>query len=1278
MTNHSSDNHTPPNRSQRGKWLAGWLFALLFSAAITGYWLLNSQSGLQWAFSAIQHLSSGTIQFTDVQGTLHDMRIENIHFISDEFQLTMQNVRIAWNPADLFQKQIRIDRLSAETVRIHQLPAAADTAPRTPPESLHIPLALMIHTLTIDSTQLIPAESDGTGLVIANLMLSLESDGQHHQLQSLNFQTPWGTVSALAELNGDSPFDLSAHIGISDTGPWSDTHAVITGNLEHMTIQVSANQPAVTRDLRIQLRPFAANPLMQLHAAFAQLNPASFVSGAPDADLSVSAHLIQNDSGQLEGNIRIENHAAAALNDGGLPFSAISTQALITSEFLQLQDIHALMTADGLIRGNLIWQWGEQSASADLQVEQLNPQHIDSRMQAMQVSGQINLSGDTQMQSARINLKDKSVNLTAAMIKSGDNIALEQFNLQRNQSQLTGQGKFVLDQEQSFELSGSLANFNIADFIQTPDSNLNATIQLSGKLSPHISGLLKYRIQKSRLAKSPVTGQGEIAFSGSDRFDGKAELTAGSNHFLAQGGTGESGNTFRLTVNAPALAQLGLGLSGDLQTLMTFSGSLESPDFDLKLTSKQLHLPGNQHFSGLVADVHLQKDAIALNVAAESYAAQEKTAIEHLIVEIYGKVSHHTLSAKARINEDIAVQLTAAGGIDRKTPWQSMRWNGQLTGLSSVGKMPVQLLAPAAFSGSAQSVSLGPARLSISNGFINIGQLHWTPKDWKTQGDFSGIALLPGMQPASNQSNLQLGGYWNFTSGPQLTGSLHIHREQGDWHLPGEIPQPLGLEKLQLKVAAQQGNLTGELELSSQLAGTAAAHLTLPLKQANTGWTVSGETPLHGEVIAHISNLKWADGILGDSINANGQLQVQASIKGTLKQPDFSGTVSGKALSVALLEQGIHLQQGSLIAHFHQADLKIDRLHFVTPHEAPPDRRLFKNLELNDTSGSMTITGDVGLVSKNSRLDFTINQLPLTHKTDYWMIVSGAGETRLEDNHLNIRGTISADAGLLRQPPEGRPELSEDIVFVNAPKQTGQNLPLHLNMNFNLGEQFYLRASGLEGRLAGQLQIQNDKNNILKVNGSIAAQDTTYKAYGQNLTVKRGIVSFQGPLDDPGLNILAVREGLQVEAGVEVMGSVRHPRVKLVSVPSVPDTEKLSWIVLGRKPDTGGLDTSVLLAAAGSILGGQSGSGITDQITKALGVDEITLKQAGIGSSLTGQIGVVGKRISSRAYLSYERGLTASTMGITKLTYNLTPRVTIVTQAGEDSAMDLFYTLQFD
>jgi translocation and assembly module TamB len=203
----------------------------------------------------------------------------------------------------------------------------------------------------------------------------------------------------------------------------------------------------------------------------------------------------------------------------------------------------------------------------------------------------------------------------------------------------------------------------------------------------------------------------------------------------------------------------------------------------------------------------------------------------------------------------------------------------------------------------------------------------------------------------------------------------------------------------------------------------------------------------------------------------------------------------------------------------------------------------------------------------------------------------------------------------------------------------------------------------------------------LRVTGTIAASDATFEAYGQRLTVERGIVNFQGPLADPGLNILALRKGLSVEAGVEVTGSAQHPSVRLVSTPTVPDFEKLSWIVLGRQPTDGGVDTALLFNAAGSILGGQSG-GITGQLKQSLGIDELSLRQgenkAGPADNpLSNQIATIGKRLSSRAFLSYEQGITAAA-GVTKLTYTLTPRVNVVTQAGVESAIDIFYTFSFD
>jgi translocation and assembly module TamB len=229
-----------------------------------------------------------------------------------------------------------------------------------------------------------------------------------------------------------------------------------------------------------------------------------------------------------------------------------------------------------------------------------------------------------------------------------------------------------------------------------------------------------------------------------------------------------------------------------------------------------------------------------------------------------------------------------------------------------------------------------------------------------------------------------------------------------------------------------------------------------------------------------------------------------------------------------------------------------------------------------------------------------------------------------------------------------------------------------VNAILDLGDHFYIRASGFEGRLAGQLNMYGEPGELMQVTGSIAAQDAVFNAYGQSLQVERGIVNFQGPLDNPGLNILAVRTGLEVEAGVKVTGTVRHPIVRLVSTPNVPDAEKLSWIVLGRVPDTNGVDSALLLAAAGSILGGQS----SGQLGKSLGIDEISLSQQTGADSQPIQKMIVGKQLSSRARISYEQSL--NQVGSTAVfTYALTPRINIVTRTGTEDAVDIFYTFRF-
>ena len=175
----------------------------------------------------------------------------------------------------------------------------------------------------------------------------------------------------------------------------------------------------------------------------------------------------------------------------------------------------------------------------------------------------------------------------------------------------------------------------------------------------------------------------------------------------------------------------------------------------------------------------------------------------------------------------------------------------------------------------------------------------------------------------------------------------------------------------------------------------------------------------------------------------------------------------------------------------------------------------------------------------------------------------------------------------------------------------------------------------------------------------------------------------------------AVRKGLAVEPGVQISGTAQKPVIKLVSDPDLPDAEKLAWLVLGHGSEQMGAgDATTLLSAASGLLGNDSGN-VVQQVKKTFGFDELGVRQGNLGDTgsrqqisrvaggsvdTTGstgqQIFSVGKRLSSRALLSYEQTL-GRAESIVKLTVNLSRQIAVIGRAGSDNALDVFYTLTF-
>jgi translocation and assembly module TamB len=245
-------------------------------------------------------------------------------------------------------------------------------------------------------------------------------------------------------------------------------------------------------------------------------------------------------------------------------------------------------------------------------------------------------------------------------------------------------------------------------------------------------------------------------------------------------------------------------------------------------------------------------------------------------------------------------------------------------------------------------------------------------------------------------------------------------------------------------------------------------------------------------------------------------------------------------------------------------------------------------------------------------------------------------------------------------------------------------------VKLSLNERVWFQGRGLDTLLAGDVHVFGEVGGPLRATGLIRTVGGTYEGYGQKLAIERGILTFNGPLDNPQLNVLALRRGLPVEAGVEILGTTTRPRVRLVSTPDVPEPEKLSWLVLGRgASDASPGDMSVLMAAARALLGNTTPGG---DLTKRFGIDEVkigradTLSNLGVlpQSTVAGRTGTpaaadvvsVGKRLNNNLQLTYEQGL-ADAEGALKITWRISRQFQVLVRAGFLPGVDAVYRWTF-
>jgi len=462
--------------------------------------------------------------------------------------------------------------------------------------------------------------------------------------------------------------------------------------------------------------------------------------------------------------------------------------------------------------------------------------------------------------------------------------------------------------------------------------------------------------------------------------------------------------------------------------------------------------------------------------------------------------------------------------------------------------------------------------------------------------------------------------------------------------------------------------------------------------------------PLLGSARLDIPSIAWAGPLADQNLKTDGSLKGEFTLAGTPARPEAAGRIRGEQLSFVMADQGLHLSGGTLQADFNRDRLNLEEFSFVSPNRVRPNEGRIDMARLTRTPGTLKARGEVDLASGAGRFDFSAERLPLLQREDQWLVLSGEGEVITGWNSAHLKGRLDADAGFVELSRTPAPSLGDDVVVLDPAgkgKPHASPFKMSVDLAIGLGDALYVKALGLDTRLAGNLRLNSGEGRPLVATGTITTVGGVFEGYGQKLAIERGIVTFSGSLANPGLNVVALRKGLSVEAGVGISGTARRPVVRLVSEPNVPDPEKLGWIVLGRPPDQGsGGEMALLLPAAQALLGG--GGSMSASLAKALGFDEISFgtgidsrsrvqtssvatgsvtgtasrASAGTGGSVPGQVVTIGKRLSSRAMLSFEQSI-AGTSSIVKLTYQLTRRIAVIGRAGSENALDTLFSLSF-
>ncbi|HTJ07934.1 MAG TPA: translocation/assembly module TamB domain-containing protein [Caldimonas sp.] len=583
----------------------------------------------------------------------------------------------------------------------------------------------------------------------------------------------------------------------------------------------------------------------------------------------------------------------------------------------------------------------------------------------------------------------------------------------------------------------------------------------------------------------------------------------------------------------------------------------------------------------------------------------------------------------------------------------------------------------------------GPTRVDVEPGALQAlgATVRWSRVAWQAGATAASAGrldahavveplpvapLLQTLEPDFGWGgDLSVGARIDVKSAPNVVVDVAVERAGGDLTVTeGTTTTALGFTELRVGIAAHEGVWRFTAAVDGSAVGTGSASITARTTSAATWPTPS--TPIDGVVELNVPRLSTWGTWLPAGWRLDGELHADARLQGRFGAPTYTGRLEGSHIAVRNFLQGVNISDGTVAIALEGSTAHIET--FTAKAGSGTVR-----LEGNATFGDSPV----------AQLTLVAERFQMLGRVDRRIVASGRAAMRLDATTVALDGSFKVDEGLVDFTRSDAPTLGDDVQVVRRPRakpSTDEPEPpppvvapvarrVALDLHVDMGEQLRVRGHGLDTGVRGELRLTSPGSK-LAVDGTLRAVGGTYQAYGQKLVIDRGLLAFAGPVENPRLDIEATRPNLDVRVGAQITGTALAPRVRLFSEPEMSDVDKLSWLITGHASEAGDAATTALLQQAALGLLSGEGPGATDRIVKSLGFDQIGVRQGPTPGDTKDTIVTLGKQISQRWYVGYERGLNA-TAGSWKLIYRVARRVSVSAQAGEDNAIDLHWILRW-